>query len=455
MLRVLFQAILLVGFLPLSLWAQGGAPSMPGGGPTPFGSGAESQLNYAGQSATPNLLLLGTDTSIGYSDNVRGSTIPVGDSYITVGPHFLFDEQRRDFTLQLAYSPYFQVFQHLSQYNTVSEVFAADGLFRFGTGFSLHLRDSLSYLTGTFQPPSEPTGIPGLGAPTSLNQTIVTPIVPEVTNNTRVDAIFHRSTRTSLTFFGSYNRLDFLGRSGTGSQYFNTRDVNAGIEYSYRVTNHQTAGLQYVYDNMDFGGSSILLTNSRAVIHSAFLSWTWQMTPSVNLTLFGGPQYILPAASPERPGRVGGLGLVTVNPVSAPQWQGAAGATLTKQVRKTAFSFSAMRAATDGGGLLTSVTSLSADAGVRRHLMRRWDVSADVMASRADELGSQFAGGRIDSQTASFGVSHGLSERLTASLSYSASRAQSHGAVPFTGNFNVNRVTLSFALNAKGVSLGR
>jgi hypothetical protein len=448
MLKRALRIILVAGFLPLSLWAQGG-------GPATFGSGAATSLSYAGQGATPNLFLFGTDTSLGYTTNVVGSTVPVGDSFVTVGPHFTLDEQRRDFTLQLMYSPYFQVFQHLSRYNTVSHVFAADAILRFGTGFSLHLRDSLSYLTGTYQPPTQPTGIPGLGAPTSLNQTIVTPIVPEITNNTRVDAIFAKSDRTSITLFGSYNRLDFLGQSGTGGQYFNTQDVNGGMEYSYRLTKYETASLQYLYDNMDFGGSSIFLASSRTVVHSLFFSWAWQIAPSVNLSLFGGPQYLVPSASHVVLGQIAGVGtLVGILP-SSPQWEAAGGGTISKQVRKTAFSFSVMRATTDGGGLLTSVTSSSADLGVRQHIIRRWDASASVMAARATELGSQFAGGRIDTETASVGLSHGLSERLTASLNYSLSRDQSHGAVPFAGNFNVSRVTLSFAFNAKGVSLGR
>lgn len=427
---------------------------MPNAGPMPFGGGAEPQLTYAGGGAAPNLLLLGMDTSIGYCDNVIGSTIPVGDSYITIGPHFALDEQRRNFTLQLTYSPYFQMFQHIKQYNTVSHVFAADSTYQFDPSFSLHIRDSFSYLTGTFQPPSGTPFIPGLGPPTSLNQTIITPIAPELTNNTRVDAIYHKSTRTSFTIFGSYNRLDFLGESGTGGNFFNTREVDAGMQYNYRVTNHTTVGLQYVFDDMSFGGNSLLLPSSRTVIHSAFLSWAWQPAPSVTITAFGGPQYILPGAYPAQSGSLPGSGLFPVTGISPPQWQGAAGVTLSKQVRKTAFTLSVMRSASNGGGLLTSVTSSSADVGVRRHFMRRWDVSADAMASRADELGLQFAGGRINSQTATFGISHGLSQRLTASLSYSASREQTNGAVPFAGNFNINRVTLSFSFTAKGVSLG-
>lgn len=403
----------------------------------------------------PNLLLLGTDTSIGYCDNIIGSTIPIGDSYITIGPHLSLNELRKNLTLQLNYSPYLQMFQNLKQYNTVSHVFAADASFRFGTGFSLHFRDSFSYLTGTFQPPSAPGFIAGLGPPTSLNQTIVTPIAPEITNNSRVDAIYQKSTRTSFTVFGSYNRLDFLGTAGTGGNFFNTRDVNGGMEYNYRLTNHTTLGLQYMFDDMSFGGNSLLLASSRTVVHSLFLSWAWQPAPSITITVFGGPQYILPGNYPVFPGLPSGPGLFPVSLTSPAQLQEAAGGTLTKQVQKTAFTFSSMREASDGGGLLTSVTSSSADLGVRRHVMRKWDVSADVMASRAEELGLQFAGGRIDSQTVSFGVTHGINPHLSASLSYSASRNQTHGAVPFAANFDVNRITLSFSFNAKGVSLGR
>jgi len=427
---------------------------MPNAGPATFGSGAEPQLNYAGEVTPPNLLLLGTDTSIGYCDNVIGSTIPVGDSYITIGPHVALDEQRKNFTLQMNYSPYFQMFQHLKQYNTVSHLFSADGTYRFATSFSIHIRDSFSYLTGTFQPPSAPGFIPGLGPPTSLNQAIVTPIAPEITNNSRVDAIYQKSTRTSFTVFGSYNRLDYLGAAGTGGNFFNTREVDAGMEYNYRVTNHTTMGLQYLFDNMSFGGSSVLLASSRTVTHSLFLSWAWQATPSVTMTAFGGPQYILLGNYSGLSGSFPGIGMLSPGLANQPQLQGAAGGTLTKQVKKTAFTLSAMRAVSNGGGLLTSVTSSSGDVGVRQHLMRRWDLSADVMVSQAQELGSQFAGGQINSQTASFGVSHGLSERLSASLSYSASRERTQGAVPFAANFNVNRITLSFSFNAKGVSLG-
>ncbi|MGH7868810.1 MAG: hypothetical protein ACREP9_14545, partial [Candidatus Dormibacteraceae bacterium] len=349
---------------------------------------------------------------------------------------------------------YFQMFQHLKQYNTVSHVLGAEGTYKLGPSFSLQVRDSFSYLTGTFQPPSATTLIPGLGFPTSLNQAIVTPIAPQITNNSRMDAVYHKSRRTSFTIFGGYNRLDFLGKTGTGENLLNTTDINAGIEYNYRATEHTTVGFQYLFDNMSFGGSTTILTNGRTLVHSAFLSLAWQAAPSVTVTVFGGPQYLVPSNHPLQIGSLPGSGFMARSGSNQP-WQTAGGATLTKQAQKTAFTVSAMRTTSDGGGLLTSVTSSSVDVGVRRHLMRKWDVSANVIASRADELGSQFAGGQIDSQSASFGVSRGLSENSSATLSYSASRDQSKGNVPFAANFTTNRITLNFSYNAKGIQLGR
>src|SRR5262249_32458224 len=146
------------------------------------------------------------------------------------------------------------------------------------------------------------------------------------------------------------------------------------------LSEHTTLGVLYLYQNFDFERNQrVIGAQSRTVIHSMTASFAWQLAPSVALSVFGGPQYI-PSEEYfiQSPALPGGGATVVVNPLFRTQWNEAAGGTLTKQAEKAAFNLMVQRSVTNGGGLLTAVTSSSIGIGARRKLQRGWDASFNV-----------------------------------------------------------------------------
>src|SRR5215472_7868411 len=203
--------------LPPALYAQlGGSPGGSAATPAPYGNGAQPVPAYAGTMGPSNMLLVSVNTVASYDSNVLGtSQSQMGDEILGLGPRVAFFEQRGPAGFEIDYQPYFQFYQHLSQYNRINQALAANATFALGSHLSLQVRDAFSDQTGSYQTESSQPLVPGLGSPTALNGTIYTPFSPERNNNARLDLIYRGSSRTSVSFFGGYSQLKFTGEPAT------------------------------------------------------------------------------------------------------------------------------------------------------------------------------------------------------------------------------------------------
>ena len=451
-------AIILL-LVPAGSWAQlGNAPSTSMGGPTAFGNGVQPQLTYAGTVAPSNLISFSLSTETGYDSNIGNlGAQPVGGAFLSLGPNIGVARRGEHLSIDLDYYPRYLFYPGQEQYDNLNQVLALGASYRFGPRVTLEVRDSFSSQSGNFQPGlSNPSSaVPGLGPPTTLNQTVYTGFVRQQNNGLRVDAIYQMSGRTSFTLFGGYNQLHFTGQPPNGQRLLNTRGTSGGLQYAYRLSEHTTLGVLYLYQNFDFEGSqSVIGAQSRIAVHSVLASFAWQLSPSVALSVFGGPQYIPSeeyfVPSPTLPG-----GGVTVgNPLFRSQWNEAAGGTLTKQVEKTAFNLMVQRSVTDGGGLLTAVTSSSLGVGARRKLRRGWDASLNVTYALTDGLTlPSLPRNNFSSESATLALDHSLSETMTARLSYTFTHQSNVALVPVAATFDRSRVSLSFSYRAKSIPL--
>jgi hypothetical protein len=381
----------------------------------------------------------------------------VGGAFLSLGPNIGVARRGEHLTIDLDYYPRYLFYPGQEQYNNLNQVLTLGVSYRFGPRMTLEVRDAFRSQSGNFQPglSNSSSSIPGLGPPTTLNQTVYTGFVPQQDNAVRVDAIDQMSRRTSLTLFGGFDQLRFTGQPVTGQPLHNTRTASGGLQYAYRLSEHTTLGVLYLYQHFDFEGTqSVIGAQSTISTHSVLASFAWQLSPSVAFSVFGGPQYIPSHEYFVQSSTLPGGTVALSNPLFRSQWNEAVGGTLTKQAERTAFNLTAQRSVTNGGGLLTAVTSSSVGIGARRKLRTGWNASMNVTCALTDGLTlPSLPRNNMSSESATFALDHPLSETLTAQLSYTFTHQSNVALLPVAPTFDRSRVSLSFSYRAKSIPL--
>jgi hypothetical protein len=283
-----------------------------------------------------------------------------------------------------------------------------------------------------------------------LNQTVYAPFAPQISNAARVDAIYQNSVRTSFTIFGGFNRLQFTGQPAAGQQYYDTRGLSGGLQYAYRLSEHASLGVLYLFQNLNFQGNLGLDRPSHVNTQSILASLAWRVSPTVTLSAFAGPQYVqnhLPNSS--------GLGSSVANLSLPAQWSVAGGGSLTKESERTALSISAQRMVSDGSGWMTAATNSFVNLGLRRLLARRWNASLDLGVARTDGIVFPYRRSSLTTESAGLALEHSLGERLTARLAYAFVRQDNAGPVTAAAKFDRSRISLGLFYEVKSFSLGR
>lgn len=419
-------------------------------GPAPFGNGEQNVLRYAGETGLKNYFLFSLGAETGYDDNVlSNNAFRRGEGFVGISPRISFGEERKAVDFTVDYTPSFEIYQKTTGYNRLNHALGLNFDFRLSSHWRLKLRDNAIYANGIFQPNSGQSFLPGQGPPTSLNPNIYTPLARQLGNESRLDLIYQKSYRTSLSLSGGYLLSQYTNVSTGPQSLLNTRGWYSGLQYTYRLSKRTTLGTQYLLNNYTFE------KQSRAIVHSVYFSLAHQFSPTVALQIFAGPQYsrqtslatnLLPFP----------VGPVTGGSIFSDSWNTAAGGTLTKQAGKTALALSAQRVTSNGGGLLALVTSNVATFDVRRRLARRWDASIDLMDSYQTQIvGLSVAKGVIRSQQASASLDHSLAKGLTMRFYYSYLHQRTQGSVVYLANVDRNHASVGIFYDLGKFPLGR
>jgi len=376
----------------------------------------------------------------------------MADEILGLGPRLTIMQQHPHLTLSIDYEPYFQFYQHLTQYDHVNQVLAGDVTYTVGPRFSLRLRDSFSDRTGAYQTVSNQEFVPGLGSPTALNNNIYNPFASERSNDARVDIIYSSSSRTSVTLFGGYGQSKYTDQQPDVSGLLNTLGFTGGLQYNYRLSTHSSLGVVYTYQVFQYEGNVAVGSPSRFITNSGVLSLAWQASPSVSVQVFGGPQYL--PAEKQFVGASSGSAPTPGNVSSPALWSWTAGGTVTKSSEKTTLHVSVGRSVTNGGGFLTMATNAYADFGVSRRLIRRWSASCDLNGAYSKGLSPGYTGSTIESLNGTVGLEHPLSEHINTSLAYTLTRQNAKGPVPFGADLNHDVVSLTVSYQFTKIPLG-
>jgi len=415
-------------------------------GPHTYGDGEKAELNYAGTSPPRNILALGLNAGSSYDDNIFGNDQQrVSDVAFQFGPSLNVRREGQRLNLGLSYEPHFRIYRRASELNGVDQRFGFDAGYKVSSRLSFRGRTSAFYTTGIFQPNRSEGFLPRLGSPSSLNDTLFTPSARQLTWTSRIDASYQASKHDSIEVFVGQSKLDFRQQFSNAGSLQNTEQKDAGLVYQHRLSPHTTLGMDYQYEDISFG------SDSRTLVHSAFFSYAQQVTPSLSLSVFGGPQFSHLHEVIALP-----LGPFTFRiPVSLATSNWALGGTVTKQADKTAFQLNAQHQVSDGGGLLGAVVSSSVGTSVSRRLTGRWDASWSAGYADNRSLDTTRSRGAYQSLTAGTGFQRSLTEKLSVRLGYDFIHQSGSGQSQLFGNFDRDLWSVQFSYRFHEIALGR
>ena len=296
----------------------------------------------------------------------------VGDEALSLNSRFNIVRQTEHLSLNFGYAPFFQLYRQFSGYDELNQSASLSSEVRLASRFTLGLNDSFGYLYGGYPTLSEQPILSGSTPLTALNPLILTYTVRTLANMAGLNLTFEKSRRTSIILSGGYN-LDTFGNQGKASEpLYNGRGMSGGVTFNYKTSEHTNFGLHLLHQDDTYRGGNVFGYEQRTQIESGLFYVRAQLSPTLAISLNGGPQYVHT------------LGLSVGLAGVAEGFYGAGGGNLTEQVRKTALTFAVQRNVSDGGGLYTSVITTSVNLGVRRRLVGRWEADLHGGATRGD-----------------------------------------------------------------------
>ena len=415
-------------------------------GPQTYGTGEKAGLNYAGAASPRNVLLFGLDFGTSYDDNIFGNNQQrVGDAEFSIGPSLSLRREGNRVGLALTYQPHFRIYRNASELNTLDQSAGLDASYRATSRLSFRGRTSATYSNGLFRPSQNEEFLPGLGSPSGLNQTIYTPTLHQLSFSARADAAYQVDPHDSIDLYAAESLLNFDQQVSNAGGLGNTRETDAGLLYQHRISPHATLGLDYLFQNIDFGPSS------QTEVHSGFVSYAQQFSRSVTVSLFGGPQhslsnYIFSLA----------LGPFLIQaPVSSPSWNWALGGTLTKRLDNTVLELTAQHQVSNGGGLIGAVVGTSAGASVRHRLPGHWDAVWSGSYAKNNNLVPSGPTSDYQSETAGFSLVRPFTDRLSLRFGYDFLHQRGTGQSPLLGEVDRNLFSVQFSYRFRQIALNQ
>jgi hypothetical protein len=443
-LRTLISSLTFVALFPAGLVAQATSPSaLALAQAAVYGAGFQTPLRFEGEAVPVNQVSLSVGVSALYDDNVFArNSVRLSDEALSVDSHLGITKQTEHLTASFDYMPFYPLYRHIDQYDRLNHPANLGLTYRLSSRFFLGLHDTFSYLNGVYPSLTGQQIMSGPGSPTALNQMTLPYTTRALLNMAGLDLAFVKSRRTSLTLSGGYDQRKFRSQRA-GQPLYNGNGASGGLTFQYRATEHTSFGILLLHQDTTYKGGEVFGYRLRHQIESTFLSLGSRLSPTVIITVFGGPQYVRT------------IGQVPAAAGVAPHFHPSGGGSITKQVRRTALDLSFQRSVSDSAGLYTSVIYTNAILGVRRRLVGDWEADFHSGAARVDASLFQLANGRTDGLMGGINISRPLSHGSVFHISYNSTHQLSKGSLPVSATFDRNQVSAGIDYQFKAFPLGR
>jgi hypothetical protein len=334
-----------------SYWTLRSRPALPG-----IVGGYGSSLAFLSEMERSNYIRGGLTLQTTYDSNALLSN-PAESSYTySIFPQIALDQSRSRVRWLLNYAGGFTYNQKLSTQNQTSQNFNFDLEYRLAPHVNLRVTQVVNLTTGLFGPVNTFNGT-APGVPVGTNPFVLTPLSKTLRTVTQTDMSYQFSATDAVGTSGGFNILRYRD-TPPGIALVDTTSEDAAAYYMHRVTSSDWVGGSYVFQHL---GYSPVINDT--VVHSAIAFDTWQLKPSMTISLFIGPQYSdnrFPSNS------------TSSQALYSTKWSASAGASYGWQARHTSISLAYARRIADGGGALGSVMLDSVEGSLRQQVTPRW-----------------------------------------------------------------------------------
>lgn len=417
-----------------SLWSQV-EPSAMGGGfslddtrmMTPPPVSRDAYPVAVGVESRSNYLDGGFAFTAAYTDNLVGvdTTKPTSDETYAFMPTVSLDRRTPRQGESLQYSAGFNLYQHTSQFNGISQ--NGTGAYRFHISpYAVVVLSDTFWQNSNLYNQTNPFvggGVPS--GPGSSNSVLIAPFADQLQNFSSAGINYQYGKNAMIGGSGSYSFSNFSNASNSKGLY-DANSTGFGAFYSRRLAPSQYVGVTYQFDKfVTHPVSTYTLT------HMVFGFYTHYFTNSFSFSILAGPEEY-----------------DSWSPTFAKQghWIPAGQGSFGWQTLRTNLVASFTHNVSGAPGFIGAYHANMASLSGRFMFVRRWSVGASgyysllnpVDAADAYGISGHTIGGGVD-------VQHAITERLVAAAGYQHFH-ETYANIPAVSSFpNSNRVYLSLS----------
>src|ERR1051326_3712120 len=370
-------------------------------------------LTTSSEELYTNVLDLSLQVSALFDDNALSNNLNKhSDTGYDVQPTIEFKQELEQLQWNFFYSPGFSANQHFSQRRYFSQIAGTSLTYLLRPHLQLDVHGRANVKTNPFDQLDHSFSSPHSGLLDQTNTTVILPRYKQIGEEGGLGLTWLTSAFTTISLSGNFSELRYRDIPGVNIQQLkklNTRIVNGRATVAHRVSAKHTLGVLYDYQDLSFP-----LAHARTVVHSIQGYDEFSITPSMKLTVFGGPEYSRVHDQVE----LSFFFFTFTIPSFTTQWSSAGGAQYDWQGAHSAFRGSFVRKVSDGGGLIGVVRLYDGRVDFRQRLTRRWTAVLDGDYATNNSLGP-VSSSSLHSYAGSLGIERRISRDLSANLTYS------------------------------------
>lgn len=402
-------------------------------------SAAGPTLAFESELERSNFLNGGIAIGSSFDDNVLNSSSNRASNFAySVSPYIGIRQSRSRLNWTLNYMTGFTMNQRYSALNQGSHDLQVEGLYRLAPHANLRIFDSFLIRTGFFDQANQPADVSAPGILDRPNQSVVTPLSRQTANTSTAELDYQFSASSMVGASGNFY-LSHFQDTPSGYSLVDTESAGGQAFYNYRLSARHMIGVTYRVHRFSFSPIP-----DGALVQSVLLVYTLRLKPTLELSLFAGPEH---ANTHAMSSGVNATPTAVSEMVRQRNWSGSGGATFNWTGRRDSVTAEFIREVTDGGGLLGVVRANIADGGVRRQLTHSWGASLGMGYATNDSV-IQFSTRQSRLKTASVSTSldRTLGSHMSLRLGYTRNYQQRF-SVPTVANINHNRAWVSLQYN--------
>ncbi len=374
--------------------------------------GLASQTEGAGDYIGGSLSL-----ATSFTDNVLLSSVhPVSDVDYAIQPGFSFAKTLGWLSTTWDFSPALVKYQKIDQRDRLTGAIVTDIAAQPWEHFTIRIHNNYRVRTNppfdTFatEPSSTYFGDEGGGT--------ILPLAEQTSEEGTVDMTYQPTADTTIQMSGFFRDYIYHPIQGLDNVSLVNSESEAGrVQVYRRLSERAYLGAAYSLDNINF---SFKNHGAGVLSHSLVGVTTLDITPSMQLQVFAGPEYSIVNNQ-----ILVNLGLVNVFiPVTENVLSATGGMIYTLHKDRTSFQLAGVRQVSGGTGLVAGAHSTKVDLTVRRELGSHWYVDLSGEYGLFTPLGDSTTSFDIHAISARAAINHRLTEKLSIEADYSHGHQQ-------------------------------